>query len=105
MLAAMHGVLQKIEQQEGRHKAYPLVSNWPRWQSHAKRGLELRPEDPRRREGKGGDDDIEEPDPNIAEAPAQCRKFAATARPAQFSQRDDNQAAENDGQACQGSLP
>ena len=105
MLAAMHGVLQQVEQQEGRRKAQPQIGDRPGRQSHAECGLELRPEGVRRREGKGGEDDIEEPDADIAEPPPQRRKLPPPPRPAEFYQGDGEQAADNDAESYQRRLP
>jgi hypothetical protein len=80
----MHGVVHKIEQQKGRHKARPSIGNGPRGQSHAKCCLELRPEGVRRREGEGGENDIQKPNTDIAEPPPQRRKLPLPSRPAEF---------------------
>jgi hypothetical protein len=84
VLAAMHGVIQKIEQQKGRHIAQPSIGNRPSGQSQAKSSLELRPEGVRRREGEGGEDDIQKPNTDIAEPPPQRRKLPLPSRPAEF---------------------
>ena len=84
VLTAMHGVVQKIEQQESRHKARPSIGNRPSGQGQAKSCLELLPEGVRWREGECGEDDIEEPNTDIAEPPPQRRKLPPPSRTAEF---------------------
>jgi hypothetical protein len=54
----------------------------PSKQTHAKYCLELRPKRVRRREGEGSENDVEEPDADIAEPPTQRRKLSLPSRPA-----------------------
>jgi hypothetical protein len=91
----MHGVLEKIEQQEGRHKAQPLIGDRPGGQGHTEGCFELRPKGVRRREGEGGEDYIEEPDAEIAKPPPYRRKLTPPSRPAEFPNRDGEQATNN----------
>jgi hypothetical protein len=100
VLTAMHGILQQVEQQESRHKARPLISDWPGGQSHAKCRLKLRLEGVPRRESEAGEDNIQEPDAEIAEPPLQRRKLATPPWPAEFPQGGGEQAAKehNEGQ-------
>jgi hypothetical protein len=93
MLTAMHGVLEKIEQQEGRNKAQPLVGDRPGGQSHTESCPKLRPKGVRRREGEGDKDNIEEPDAEIAEPPPQRRELPLPSRSAEFPNRDGEQTA------------
>jgi hypothetical protein len=89
----MHEITQKVKQQEGCNKAGPSLGDGPGGQSDAQLSLELRPEGVRRRKDKGSKDQIEDPDPEIAEPPPQRRELAPPPRPAEFPGRDDDQAA------------
>jgi len=100
----MHRVLQQVEQQEPRDKADCCIANRPGGESHAQHRLQLGPERRRRGEHKCRQHDIKQPDTEIPETPAQRREFAAPPRPQQLRQRDDQQAAENDGEGYQGCL-
>lgn len=104
MLAAMQGIVQKIEQQEGYDKARPLIGDWPGREGQSEGRLQLRPKAVRRREDEGGEDGIEEPDADIAEPPPQRRKLSLPARPTEFPQGDGKQAA-NEHDGGQGRLP
>src|SRR5258706_16389189 len=84
VLTAMRGVMQEIEQQKSHHKAQPLLGQWPRGQSHVKCGFKLQPECIRRSESEAGEDDVEEPDAEVAEPPTQRRKFPLPSRPPEF---------------------
>jgi hypothetical protein len=54
MLAAMHQITQKVEQQKGGNKAGPSIGTGPGGQSDAQLSLELRPKGIRWRKDKGG---------------------------------------------------
>src|SRR6266851_1596906 len=101
VLTAMHGIAQQIEQQKSRHTARPLIAHYPGGESDAKCSLELRPKRVRRRKREGGEDDIEEPDPEIAEAPPPRRKLPLPPRSAEFPPRYQEQTAEYNGEAQQ----
>ena len=101
VLTAMRGVIQKVEQQKGRDKARPLIADRPGRAKSRQDGLELRPESVRRREDEGGEDDIEEPDADIAEPPPQRRKLPPPSRPAQLRERDEKEAADSDDESYQ----
>ena len=96
VLTAMHGVDQKIEQQEARQKARPLIGDRPRGQTHTEGDFELPPEDVGWREDEGGNQDIKKPDADIAKPPPERRKFPLSPRLAEFPQSDSKQAAEDD---------
>ena len=95
MLTAMHGILQKVEQEKGRRKAQPSVGDRPGRQSHAEGCRELRPEGVRRSKGEGGEDDPEQPNTEISKPPPQRRKPALPSWPAEFPNRDGEQATNN----------
>jgi hypothetical protein len=91
VLAAMHEITQKVEQQKGCNKAAPS-SDGPGGQSDAQRSLELRPEDVCRRKDKGSKNQIKDPDPDIAEPPPQRWELAPPSRPAKLPDPDEDQA-------------
>ena len=93
VLAAMHEITQKVEQQEGCNKARPALGDGPGGQSDPQHSLELRPEGVCRRKDEGGKDQIKDPDPEIAEPPPERRKLSPPPRPAEFPSRDNDQAA------------
>jgi len=101
MLTAMHGIVHKIKQQKGRDKAQPLLADRPSGQTHAKYRLELRPEGVRWREGESSEDEIEEPDADIAEPPPQRRELTPAPRPAQLRERHEEEAADSDDERYQ----
>src|SRR5262249_41641807 len=95
VLPAVHGIIQKIEQQERRNKARPSVfGNRPRWQSQAQRRLNLRPDGMRLCEDERAEYDVEDPDAEIAEAPLQRRKSPLPSRSAELPPSDQEQTSE-----------
>ena len=84
VLAAMHRVLQQVEQQEPSDKPHRRIANRPGGEGQAKSRLELGSEDRRRGEDKRRQHDIQEPDADVAEAPAQRRELPLPPRPAEF---------------------
>src|SRR5438105_10016665 len=98
MLAAVHEITQKIEQQEDRHKAAPS-GDGPRGQSDAQRSLDLWPEGVRRPKEEAGKDQIKDPDPEIAEPPPQRGEFPLPPRPTKFPQRDGKKTTEDESRA------
>jgi hypothetical protein len=101
VLTAMHGVIQKVEQQKGHDKAQPLLADRPSGQSHAKYRLELRPEGVRWRKGESGEDEIKEPDADIAEPTPQRRELTPASRLAQLGERHEKEAADSDDERYQ----
>jgi hypothetical protein len=95
VLAAMHEITQKVEQQEGCRKARPSGGDGPGGQSDPQRSLELRPEGVRRRKYEGGKNQIKDPDPEIAEPSPQRCELSPPSRPAEFPQRHGQQAADD----------
>jgi hypothetical protein len=93
VLAAMHEITQKVEQQEGRNKAGPSFGDGPRGQSDVQLSLELRPKGVRRPKDEGGKDQIKDPEPEIAEPPPQRPELAPPSRPAELPDPDEDQAA------------
>jgi len=93
MLAAMHEISEKIEQQKGCNKAGPSLGDGPGGQRDAQCSLELRPEGVRRRKGEGGENNIQEPDADVPEPPPQRRKLPLPSRPAELPDPDEDQAA------------
>ena len=67
VLTAMDRVDQKIEQQESRDKAQPVIGDRPGGQVDPKGSLELWPKSLGRRKNKGDEHDIEQPDAEVAE--------------------------------------
>jgi len=95
VLAAVHEVAQQIEQQEARHKAKPGIGDRPGRKSEARQRLETRPDESRWRNEKGGKNQVQDPEADIAEPAPQSREFSPPPRPAEFPQGDDQQAAED----------
>src|SRR5438477_10607285 len=96
VLASVHQVMQKVQEQKSRYQAEPHISYRPRGQSHADCGLKLRPKGVRRGERKRGEDNIEEPDANIAEPSPHRRKITPPSWSAEFPPCDQQQAAKDD---------
>ena len=96
VLAAMYGVVQKVEQQKGHQEAEPLSSDRPSRQSNAKGRFKLRSEGLRRCEGEAGEDEIEEPHADVAEPPPQRRELPSPPRPAQLRERNKKEASDSD---------
>jgi hypothetical protein len=90
VLAAMHEITQKIEQQERCDKAPPSIGDRPGGQSDAERSLELRPKSIRRRKDEGSKDQIKDPDPEIAKPPPQRRELTPPSRPAELPDPDED---------------
>src|SRR5205823_8056005 len=101
----MHGVMQQIQQQEGRDKAHIHIGDWPGGERDTQRALELRTECHRRREDKCREDDVEEPQAEIAKAAAQRWELTPPPRPAKFPNRYQEQGTEDDSESYQGFLP
>ncbi len=76
--------MQKIEQQKPRHKAQQGVGDRPGRQTDPQDGRELRPDRLRRRQEERREDQVEQPDADIAEAPAQGGELPLPPRPAQL---------------------
>src|SRR5207245_6997076 len=95
MLAPVHGVSQKVEQKEGRDKAQRGVGDRPGGQPDAPSCFELQSDGGIRRGEEGGDEQVDDPEPDIADSSPKRGKLPPPPRPTELPQGNPEQAAQD----------
>ena len=96
VLAAMHEITQKVEQQKTCHKTQRRIGDRPGRETHPCHRFQLMAEPHWWFEYKSGENQIEDPEPDIPQPPPQGGELPPPPRPAEFPKRDDEQAAQQD---------
>src|SRR5260370_14028329 len=99
VLAAMHEITQKVEQQKTRHQTQPGIGDRPRREADAQDRFEPRAKLRCRLKSKTGENQIEDPEPDIPQPPSQGRELSRPSRPAEFPPRYHEQTAEDNDEA------
>ena len=107
-----HGVLDSDASRNSENRAagkprpgLPTVGDRPGRQHHVRGSPRCGPDLRRRTRNQTDEDDIGQPDAEIAEPTLQRRELPLSPRPAQFAERDDDQAAGDYEQRGQAHLP
>jgi len=92
VLAPMHEIAHKVEQQEAHDQTQRGIGDRPYREADARKGFEMWSDGGGLGKETGGEKEIKNPEAYISDPTAQCRKLSSPPRPAKLPRGDDNQA-------------